>query len=75
MLPKSLVADRGQFFMREELKDLCCRLGINREPNPKKGPWLKDQIERLFETDHTSFISGLPGTSSSNEEDDKDSDQ
>ena len=75
MLPKSLVADRGPYVMREEVKDLCSRLGSNLEPNPRKGPWLKGEIERFFETDHTSGISGLPGTSSSNEEDDEDSDQ
>ena len=75
MLPKTLVADRGRIIMREELKDLCYQLDINLEPNPKQGPWLQGQIERLFETDHTSVISGLPETSSSTEEGDEDSDQ
>jgi hypothetical protein len=68
MLPKTLVADNDQVFMRKELKDLYSRIGINLEPNPKQSPRLKGQIERFFKITNTSIIRGLPGTSPSNEE-------
>jgi putative transposase len=59
---QNLVVDGGREFYSESLEQVCLALNINWVAAPRRTPWFKGTIERLFGTMNRAVIHGLPGT-------------
>jgi putative transposase len=65
-VPEEIIIDRGKHYIGKGLKDACAVLDIRITPLPRRTPWWKGHIERMFRTQNTGVIHSLPGTTKSN---------
>jgi len=61
-----LVVDNGLEFHSEALETACQSLGIEMHFAPRKTPWFKPHVERMFRTLQDSLVHQMPGTTFSN---------
>lgn len=61
-----LVVDNGLEFHSTSLENACYTLGIDLQYNPRRTPWYKGKIERLFRTMNDRIAHTAPGTTFSN---------
>lgn len=62
----TLVVDNGMEFHGEVVEQGAGRFGINIQYCPRKKPWFKGKVERLFRTLNTGLLSSIPGKTFSN---------
>jgi len=63
---ETLVVDNGMEFHSISLESLAESFGINLQFSPRKMPWFKPYIERVFGTMNKGLIHTIPGTTFSN---------
>src|SRR5688572_17558081 len=57
-----IVVDNGPAQHSRALEDSSLQLGFVIQYCPVKQPWFKGTVERYFETQNSSFVHGIPGT-------------
>jgi len=65
-VPETIVTDNGKEFHSKAMELACAHLNINVHHTPRKQPWQKPKIERLFGILNTEVLAGLPGRTFSN---------
>jgi len=58
---EQLVVDNGQEFHGHALEDMAAYMGTDLEYMPRRTPWFKGVVERLFGTVDQKLFAGLPG--------------
>ncbi len=62
----TLVVDNGLDFHGQAIEEGTGRFGIKVQFCPRKQPWYKGKIERMFGTVNTGFLTNIPGKTFSN---------
>jgi putative transposase len=65
-VPETIVVDNGKEFHSRAVEEACRHLNIQIHHTPRKQPWQKPKVERLFGILNTEVLAGLPGRTFSN---------
>lgn len=60
-VPETIVIDNGREFHSRDVEAACRHLNIQVHHTPRREPWQKPKVERLFGTLNTKVLAGLPG--------------
>ncbi|WP_341703642.1 Mu transposase C-terminal domain-containing protein [Ferrovibrio sp.] len=65
-VPETIVVDNGREFHSKAVEEACRHLNIQVHHTPRRQPWQKPKVERLFGILNSGLLSGMPGRTFSN---------